>query len=680
MKSVLFLAPLLSAETANPIGQVLDLLQKLYNTVVTDGETEQKQFAKFAEWCEDESKNRQNEIKTGERQSADLKAVIEKKSADISALQARLQELSNAATSNENDLKAATEIRDKEHSTFQKEERELVETVSTLRRAQQVLSRQLGHGGSLAQVPQMFKDLTDTLSVIMDGSVFSLQDKSKLQNFLQASEGEEGVDAPAVKAYNSHSGGIMDILADMQDKAEGLLADCRKAEVNARHNHELLAQSLNNELSIQNEDLSATKTQIFGAGEEKGAAQGSLAATQKDLAEDRKYMKELAANCQQRAVDAEISQKSRAEELKALQEARKIIEESVGGAANRQYRGFIQVAEKSDEIFKEVALKIKALGKKEGNFQLTQLAGQIRSTVSMNADPFEKVKGLLKGMISRLLVEAQEEASHKAFCDKETKKNEAKRAKLEAEVNKLNTRLEAATVGITRLKQEIAELNAAIADIAKSQKDMDTMRASEREEFIKAKADFTQGLEGIRGALRLLREYYQKQGAALVQTKYKQVPTVTTHSASGDSANGIISILEVAESDFARSLAEAQASEDDAISVYDKTTTENKVSTASKRTSVQGKERETQHLEQQIGNASSDKNGASQELAAVMEYLEKLRPQCTVVPLTYEQRKARREQEIEGLKQALTILENEVAFNQQDTSFLAIKRKQHALQ
>jgi hypothetical protein len=209
---------------------------------------------------------------------------------------------------------------------------------------------------------------------------------------------------------------------------------------------------------------------------------------------------------------------------------------------------------------------------------------------------------------------------------------------------------------------------------------MDTMRANEREEFIKAKADFTQGLQGIRGALRLLREYYQKQGAALVQTRHKQAPTVTTHSASADSANGIISILEVAESDFARSLAEAQASEDDAISVYDKTTKENKVSTATKRTSVQGKERETQHLEQQICNASSDKNGASQELAAVMEYLEKLRPQCTVVPLTYEQRKARREQEIEGLKQALTILENEVAFNQQDTSFLAIKRKQHTIQ
>jgi len=656
------------------------LLSKLYNTVVTDGEVEQKQFEKFAEWCEEQSKNRQYEIEAGSRQESDLKASIEKSNADISALNARIDEISKTASANEHDLKGATDIRNKEHETFKKEETELVDTVSTLRRAQQVLSRQLSHGGSFAQSSQAFKDLTSSLKVIMDASMFSTTNTKQLRAFLQGGIEEEGVDAPEVRAYESHSNGILDILADMQDKAEGMLDETRKAEVNARHAYELLAQSLRNELSVQNEDLSATKTQLFSASEEKGASEGSLANTQKDLLEDRKYLKELSANCQQRAVDAEISQKSREEELKALAEARKIIEESVGGAAERQYRGFLQVAQKSDEVFEHVAQKIKALGKKEHNFMLTQLAGQIRSAVSMNADPFEKVKGLIKGMISRLLVQANEEATHKAFCDKETSQNEAKRNKLQAEVNKLNTRIEAATVGATRLKQEIAELQAALSDTAKSQKNIDEMRAAEHNEFIKAKADFEQGLEGIRGALRLLREYYQNGGASLLQTEQRAAPTTSTHGKNIDSASGIISILEVAESDFARSLAEAQASEDDSVAAYEKTTQENKVSSATKRTNVAGKEKEVQHLEQQIGNASSDRGGSQSELQAVMEYLEKLRPQCTVIPESYDQRKARREQEIEGLKQALNILENEVAFAQQKTSFMALNRDQHAIQ
>merc|ERR1719219_388249 len=130
----------------------------------------------------------------------------------------------------------------------------------------------------------------------------------------------------------------------------------------------------------------------------------------------------------------------------------------------------------------------------------------------MNADPFAKVKGLIKDMVQRLVTEAAEEASHKAFCDKETSENEAKRDKLTAEENKLSTRIEKAQAGIATLKQQIADLNKALAEIAKSQKQMDEMRASEHEEFVKAEADFTQGLNGIRNALKVLREYYQTEG------------------------------------------------------------------------------------------------------------------------------------------------------------------------
>lgn len=660
-------------EKANPVGQVLNLLQKLYDTVVADGVTEQKQFEAFSEWCEDQSKERTFEIETGSAQAEDLSAAIEKSTANISVLQSRFEEISGVVAANTGDLKAATDIREKEHATFKKEEAELVDTVSTLRRAQQVLSRQLQKGGSFAQAPQAFQQLTNSLGVIMNASMFSIEDTKKLKAFLQAEEEEDGVNAPAVQAYESHSGSILDILADMQEKSEGMLAEARKTEVNSRHSYELLAQSLNDELKVQNEDLSSTKLHLGDANEAKAVAQGDLATTTKGLNEDKVYLKEMTANCQQRAQDAEISQKSRAEEIKALAEARKIIEEATGGAAKRQYSSFFQVGTKSHEVFDQVETSIKKLGKKDGNFLLTQLAGQIRAAVTMSKDPFAKVKTLIRDMVTRLIVEAQEEASHKAFCDKETADNEAKRDKLQAETDKLSTRVEKATAGVATLKGEIAELQSALASIAKSQREIDSLRSGEREEFVKAKADFEQGLDGIRSALRILREYYAKQGeSALIQQ-----PITTTHVQATDSASGIIGILEVAESDFARSLAESQAAEDDAQEVYTKTTQENKVSTATKKTGVEGKTQEVQRLEQQIGNATSDRDGVQEELSAVLEYLEKLRPQCTVKVESYESRKERREQEIGGLKEALNILENEFAFTQQKTSFLAVKTRSH---
>lgn len=655
-----FLLPAL-ASAANPIGQVLDLLQKLYNTVVEDGEVEQKQFETFAEWCEDQAKERQFEIKTGSSQAESLRAAISKANADIDAANARIGTLSENIAANEADLDNATQIRTKEHETFKKEEKDMVATVDTLRRAQQVLSRELSKGASFAQIPQSFKDITSALSLIVDAAVFSTDDKSKLKAFIQSTE--EGVNAPEAKAYESKSGGILDTLADMQDKAEGLLSEARKAEVNARHAFELLAQSLRDELKVQKEELSNTKKQLAATAEVKGQAEGDLATTNKDLDEDKNYLKELSMNCQQRAVDHEVSMKGREEELNALRNAKKIIGEATGAASSRQYKSFIQASattKKTTQIYDNIEKSIKELGRKFSDRSFVQLAGQIRATVSMNDDAFAKVKGLIQDMIQKLVTQAQEEASHKAFCDKETKENEAKRDKLQAEENKLSTRIEKAQAGIATLKQQIADLHRALAEIAKSQKQMDEMRAKEHEEFVKAEADFQQGLTGVRNALKVLREYYQKDGASLLQA-----PATSTHSSSSDSGNSIISILEVAESDFARSLAEAQAAEDDAVEIYEKTTNENAVSTATKKTSVEGKTQESARLDQLVSDANSDRDGVQEQLSAVLEYLEKLRPQCTTEPESYEERKARREHEIEGLKTALDILENETAFIQE---------------
>jgi hypothetical protein len=668
MKTLLFLPAL--AFKADPVGQVIGLLTKLYNTVVKDGEIENKQFETFSEWCEDQAKERQNEIKTAESQADSLRAVMEKASGDISANNQRVTDLSTNIAANTKDLNGATDIRNKEHETFKTKEKELVDTVDTLRRAQSVLSHHM-KGSSFAQLPQAFKDMTASLNLIVDASIFSFADKDKLKSFLQSAE--EGVDAPVAAAYESHSGGILDTLADMQEKAEKMLSETRKNEVNTRHAYELLAQSLRDDLKVQNEALSKVKKQLSASAEVKGQAEGDLANTKKDLGENRAFVRDLSQNCQQRAVDHEISLKSRTEELNALREAKKIIIEATGAASSRQY-DFVQIKTKttSKSIYSEVEKKIKTMGRNDKNSALVQLAGEIKAAVSVENDPFAKVKGLIQGMIAKLLSEAQEEASHKEFCDRETSRNEASRKKLEAEQGKLDTRIERAEAGVANLKQQIADLNKALASIAGSQKAMDGMRQDEHQEFVKEMKDFKEGLRGIQGALKILRDYYQKKG-----TSFFQAPVTSTHSASTGSGNGIISILEIAESDFSRSIAEAQQGEDDAVEEYNTITQENDIATATKKTTVEGTTQESARLEQLITDASSDRNGVQDELSAVLEYLDKLRPQCTTEPMSYEERKARRENEIEGLKEALTIIQNETALIQ--TSKTSFRRKQNPI-
>jgi len=115
--------------------------------------------------------------------------------------------------------------------------------------------------------------------------------------------------------------------------------------------------------------------------------------------------------------------------------------------------------------------------------------------------------------------------------------------------------------------------------------------------------------------------------------------------------------LEVAEEDFTRLYAEVDQSETEAADAYEKLTTENKVSKATKAAEVKGKLSEIKTLEVQLEQSKEDHASTSAELDAVLAYLDKLKPQCETKVMSYEEKVAKRNAEIEGLKEALSILE-----------------------
>merc|ERR550537_608352 len=93
-------------------------------------------------------------------------------------------------------------------------------------------------------------------------------------------------------------------------------------------------------------------------------------------------------------------------------------------------------------------------------------------------------------------------------------------------------------------------------------------------------------------------------------------------------------------------------------------TQENKITKALKEQDVKYKTQEATGLDKSITELSGDRETANTELAAVLEYDGKLKERCIAKPETYETRSQKRKAEIEGLKEALTILESEAAFVQ----------------
>ena len=119
------------------------MMSDLQQKIIKEGEAAQKIYDEFAEWCEEESKTLGFEIKTGKAEAEDLNAVIEKAKADISQLDEKIEALTADLATDEADVKAATDIREKEHGLFVTEEGELVDTVDILERAIGILERPL---------------------------------------------------------------------------------------------------------------------------------------------------------------------------------------------------------------------------------------------------------------------------------------------------------------------------------------------------------------------------------------------------------------------------------------------------------------------------------------------------------------------------------------------------------
>jgi len=675
-----------SAENTNPLAKVIELLDGLKAKVTAEGEAEAKAYKDFFAWCDDAAANSGFEIKTATAKKEELTATIEKATSDISEGSSKIEELAASIAKAEAEVAEATAIRGKEKGEFSAAEAELVDTVDALDRAIAIIGREAAKNPALTQIDTSnMNSVINGLKTILDAAAIGSGDQKLLTGLLQSQQGEDDEDsdlsfgAPAAAGYKSHGSGIMDVLEDLKEKAESELGDLRKAENNAAHNYDMLKQSLTDQVGADNKDKDDETSAKNAAEETKATAEGDLTNTVKDLADASNALAVANTNCMSVAADHEATVISRNEELKAIGQATKILHDTSGAAVGQAY-GFLQVDSNSqlrtraDLSNAEVVNVVKKLAQKQHSSALAQLASRIEAVVrygsSAGEDPFVKIKGMIGDMIGKLEEEAANDATEKAYCDEEMAKTEAKKSDLEGDVATLASKIDRAAAASAKLKEEVKELQAELASLAKTSAEMDQIRSEEHSDYSQAKSDLELGLSGVGKALGVLRDYYGGGGASMIQdgtdfNAFMQQPAMPEkHEAAGGAGDAILNLLEVVESDFSKNLATEEAQEADSAAVYEKTTQENKVTKTLKNQDVKYKTQEFKSLDKNIADLSSDKGTASTELSAVNEYYAKLRDRCIAKPESYGDRKARREAEITGLKEALQVLEEETAFVQ----------------
>merc|ERR1719253_1644786 len=497
-----------SAEVSvnNPLSTVIDLMDSLTAKITAEGEAEAKAYKEYVEWCDDAAANVKNEIKTGSSKKEGLEATIAKATNDATSSASQIEDLAASISADSSELKEATTVREKEAADFAASEAELVDAIDTLGRAITIIEREAAKNPALLQQAASgdLNALLKSLSTVVDAAAFSVQDKQHLVALVQGRQGESIDDddfgAPAPASYKNHGSNIVDVLDDLKEKAEEELADLRKAEGGAKHNFQMLKQSLDDQISADGKDLDEQRAAKAAADENKATAVGDLAQTTKALANGKQVLETTGTTCMTVAADHEATNAERAEELKTIATARKILSETSGGATGQTY-SFVQLVQMSgstlhshaDLANAEIVNLVKKLAREQHSATLAQLASRISSVIrygsSPGSDPFVKVRGLIADMISKLEKEAQSESNEKAYCDEELAKTAAKKQELGYEISKLTAKLDKAAAKSASLKDSVKTLQKDLAALAKSQAEMDGIRREQNADYTQAKSD-----------------------------------------------------------------------------------------------------------------------------------------------------------------------------------------------
>jgi len=667
------------ADAGSPVQKVVELLGECKQKVLADLEEEKKSMQEFTAYCDDEAKEKGFAIESSATSIEKLKATIEDSTATIATSDDEISTLGTAIASTEKELAGAQGVRKTEHDDFVAAEKELVETIDQLGRAASVLKKGMSfaqtRGGNF-QVNKQTQEAINALKTIVESQWIGAGSRRTLQSFIQsraaAQESEDddlSFDQPQAKqvGYESSSGSIVQAVEDMQGKAEDTLSEIRKKEMEQSQSFSMLEAGLVNEIQNSKDKLSSASKLKADAEQALQEANGELVETTKSKGADEAYLETLKGECQAKAVEYEETMKQGKGEIAAISKATTILEEGVTALVQVKTRTRLMSKarwapgddDESDAIAdarSKVVDIFKGIASDRHSFVFAQLASMAAS------DPFEKIKGLINDMIEKLLKEAQEAATHEAFCQEEMGKTKKSQEDKMMKLDKFTARVDEAESKLAELTEAIKTLEAEVAEIDKATAEATAIRTKENEVFSKVSKEYKDSATAVAQAIEVLQNFYS--GAALIQLKSQtrmqskmKAKARSTDSGVNDGAAGvIIGVLETAQEDFTSLLAEAEAVESEAQAAFDKMSTENKIAKATKSAEAKAKQSEVKSITSTLEMSKEDQASTSKELDAVLAYLDKLKPECETKAMSYEEKKAARDAEIEGLKEALGIL------------------------
>jgi len=651
----------------NPIRKVVTMLQKMQAKVEEEAKTELALFEKFMCYCKTSGGDLDAGIKEGENKIESLTAALKSGKERKAQTEADLKEHQTSRAEAKAAMEEATSIRDKEAAAFAKFQEDSETNLGALGKAIPAVER--GMKGSFLQ--------TSAASLLrrytMEKAVLPDETRQELLAFLSASNSEE---------YEPQSGQIVGILKQMEEEMDKALADAREAEEDAIKSYDALMEAKTKEVDALTAQIEKEQTRIGDLGVEIASMENDLEDTQQSLAEDAKFIEELAKNCKKKKKEWAGIQKLRQEELVALSDTIKILNdddalELFKKTLPSSASSFMQIQVKASVARSRALAAIQTarlLASRGRGLPSRPELDLIALAIRGKKIGFEKVIGLIDEMVANLKKEQIDDENKKEYCDKQFDLSEDKKKELEMSVSDSETAIDEMEGDIEKLTEEIAALTKGIKKLDKSVAEATEQRKEENTEYKELKQSDTAAKKILGFAKNRLNKFYAPklykpellqdsevlaQVSAHEQGRAAPPPppeSFNAYSKKSEEGAGVTQMIDLLIQELDKELQEAEIDEKDAQKDYQTLMAESSTKRADDSKSISDKTASKASQEEALEKEQDSKAASGKELMSTLEYIHSLHGECDWLLKFFDARKTARDGEIDALGKAKAVL------------------------
>eukprot|EP00931_Biecheleriopsis_adriatica_P027095 TRINITY_DN16352_c0_g1_i1.p1 TRINITY_DN16352_c0_g1~~TRINITY_DN16352_c0_g1_i1.p1 ORF type:complete len:683 (+),score=242.34 TRINITY_DN16352_c0_g1_i1:69-2051(+) len=629
-----------------PVTKVLGLLEGMQAQLEKEAEEETKLMETYNCWCKENGDEKAALVADAEARLKEMESRCAELNATSRRLEVEYTNLGKDLAKDEASNDEAVARRKKEVAKFQKEEQDLLNNLNSVTAAENNIKGTKGSEAdrTFLQMPS-HQDVFRTVQDVMNRHAMLLSDEStdKASAFLQ----------------QPTAGGVVGVLEGLRMDFERELKELQDAELKNKENYEKFIKAKRAEIDAAKLQIAQKKEEKTAADEENVNTKENIKDTKASMGEDLAFALEVKKKCGGKAKDWEQRQRTRAEELEAVNKAIKVLSADDAHATFSKTLSFLQESSSDrDRNLDKVAAALTQAGKKHDQ-RLVTLA------MSVKLDSFTRVKEKIDGMIADLKRQQEEEVKKKEYCIDEFQRNRLDTDKKKREEQRMAAQMKELQMKMQKTTDEMKALQSEITELNKQQKIAAETREKENGEFQKIVQEQRETQELLGKALDVLKEFYDKQiegqGSigTFIQANPKEPKTFGDYRKSS-SANGVLLMLQKLLAEAKEMETESTYAERESQADYEAFAKETAGSVETKKKSVANLADVKAKSERTFVETRKSKEGVEGDIEGLENTAFELHETCDWTLMQFNTMQKGRQDEIDALNQAKSYLSGAV--------------------